>query len=123
MLQEQVEEILTLVAQRRGIDFRDYRREALLRRAELRVQATGCADLGTYCSYVAAFHVVLCRNVLLYFKDSLRATAAERLAAVLEPEGVLTFGASEALPGKVATLFEPYPGVAVGAGIFRRSGA
>jgi two-component system CheB/CheR fusion protein len=274
MLEEQVEEILTLVAQRRGIDFRDYRRETLRRRAELRVQATGCANLGSYCSYllengdevdrlvealvvpvtsffrdawifrelaervlpplaarnpflhawvagaatgeeayslamllaevcarhrgngfeviasdlnrvslerarrgvypieaaadvpgdlrtrylrceantvrvvdsirdrirfgehdlvgtslapreavVATFDVVFCRNVLLYFKDSLRATAGQRLAAVLEPGGTLTIGTSEVLPEKVATLFEPYPGVAAGAGIYRRSGA
>src|SRR5436190_2135927 len=34
-------EILTFVSQRRGIDFRDYRRDMLRRRAQSRVRATG----------------------------------------------------------------------------------
>jgi two-component system, chemotaxis family, CheB/CheR fusion protein len=53
MLEEHVERILTLVAQRRGIDFRDYRRETLGRRVEIRVRATGCADLSMYWSYLS----------------------------------------------------------------------
>src|SRR2546427_11100529 len=45
-------EILTFVSQRRGIDFRDYRRDMLRRRALSRVRATGCTDLAAYRSYL-----------------------------------------------------------------------
>lgn len=69
---------------------------------------------------VASFDLVLCRNVLLYFDDSLRATAAERLASVLEPDGVLVLGTSEPLPPRIAGAFRPYPGAAVGSGIYCR---
>jgi len=48
MADEQVEQILVLVAERRGIDFRDYRRETLQRRARSRAQAAGCEDLTAY---------------------------------------------------------------------------
>jgi len=68
---------------------------------------------------VAAFDVVLCRNVLIYFDASLRAKAVERLAAVLEPGGALIIGPSEALPEGIRGL-DPYPGVSPGARIFRR---
>lgn len=69
---------------------------------------------------VASFDLVLCRNVLLYFEDSLRATAVERFAALLEPHGALVIGTSESLPARAASLFEPSAGIAAGAGIFRR---
>src|SRR5437870_13206391 len=45
-------EILTFVSQRRGIDFRDYRRDTLRRRAQSRVRATGCTDLAAYHSFL-----------------------------------------------------------------------
>jgi len=48
MADEQVEQILVLVAERRGIDFRDYRRETLQRRARSRARAAGCRDLAAY---------------------------------------------------------------------------
>ena len=40
--------ILAAVAERRGIDFRDYRPETLRNRLESRMRAAGCADLATY---------------------------------------------------------------------------
>jgi two-component system, chemotaxis family, CheB/CheR fusion protein len=70
---------------------------------------------------VAAFHVVFCRNVLLYFDASLRAKAVDRLAAVLEPGGALVIGVTEALPEDSTSQFTPYPGVRPGAGVFRRA--
>lgn len=73
-------------------------------------------------SIVAAFDLVLCRNVLLYFDDSLRTIAAERLAAVTEPDGVLVLGTSESLPPRIAADFEPFPDVVAGACIYRRRG-
>lgn len=78
------------------------------------------AQLAPREAIVASFDLVLCRNVLLYFEDSLRLSAAERLAAVLEADGALVLGTSEALPPKIAADFEPYPGVAASSGIYRR---
>ncbi len=43
-----VDRILTVVADRRGIDFRDYRPDTLRNRLESRMRAAGCADLATY---------------------------------------------------------------------------
>jgi chemotaxis methyl-accepting protein methylase len=40
--------ILAAVADRRGIDFRDYRPDTLRNRLESRMRAAGCADLATY---------------------------------------------------------------------------
>jgi len=70
---------------------------------------------------VAAFDLVFCRNVLLYFDASLRAKAVERLAAVLEPGGPLVIGVTEALPEDSTGRFTSYPGVRPGAGVFRRA--
>ncbi len=70
---------------------------------------------------VAAFDLVFCRNVLLYFDASLRAKAIERLAAVLEPGGALVIGVTEALPEDSTGRFTTYPGVRPGAGVFRRA--
>ncbi len=70
---------------------------------------------------VAAFDLVFCRNVLLYFDASLRAKAVERLAAVLEPGGALVIGVTEALPEDSIGQFTTYPGVRPGAGVFRRA--
>lgn len=72
---------------------------------------------------VAAFDLVLCRNLLMYFEPGLRARALDRLAAVLEPGGALVIGLSESLPESAAGRFEPYPGTSPGAGIFRRTRA
>ena len=69
---------------------------------------------------VAAFDIVLCRNVLLYFDAALRAKALARLAGVLEPGAVLMIGHSELLPGESERHFQPYPGAKAGAGILVR---
>jgi len=70
---------------------------------------------------VAAFDLVFCRNVLLYFDASLRAKAVDRLAAVLEPGGALVIGVTEALPEDATSQFTTYPGVRPGARVFRRA--
>ncbi|MFL5309522.1 MAG: CheR family methyltransferase [Myxococcales bacterium] len=70
---------------------------------------------------VAAFDLVCCRNVLLYFDASLRAKAVERLAAVVEPGGALVIGPAEALPPDPRGHFVPFPGVRPGARVFRRA--
>jgi two-component system CheB/CheR fusion protein len=43
-----VDSILAFVAERRGIDFRDYRPDTLRNRLEARARALGCADVGRY---------------------------------------------------------------------------
>ncbi len=44
------------------------------------------------------FHIVFCRNVLIYFDDRDRAAVIERIRRSLEPKGWLFLGMSETLP-------------------------
>jgi chemotaxis methyl-accepting protein methylase len=60
---------------------------------------------------VAAFDLVLVRNVLIYFDRRLQEKALARLAAMLPSGGALVLGEVETLPDRVATGFEPFPGV------------
>jgi len=69
---------------------------------------------------VASFDLVLCRNVLLYFDESLRTKALSRLAAVVEPGGALMIGPSESLPRGARPAFSDFPGIPSGCGIFIR---
>lgn len=48
------------------------------------------------------FDVILCRNVLLYFTQPARATAFERLASAVAPDGVLMLGAGETVIGQTS---------------------
>lgn len=43
------------------------------------------------------FHVIFCRNVMIYFSDELKIDILNRLAGVLEPDGYLFLGGSEAI--------------------------
>lgn len=43
------------------------------------------------------FHVIFCRNVMIYFSDELKTDILNRIAAVLEPDGYLFLGGSEAI--------------------------
>ena len=54
------------------------------------VDQTNIAKLG-------AFDAVLCRNVLIYFKETRVLAVVERLAASLKPGGLLAVGVSESL--------------------------
>ncbi len=54
------------------------------------VDGAAPADLG-------AFDVILCRNVLIYFRDDQISRVIDRLAAHLAPGGLLTVGVSESL--------------------------
>jgi chemotaxis protein methyltransferase CheR len=54
------------------------------------------------------FDVIFCRNVLIYFDQDTKAVIFERLAKVLEPDGVLTLGAAESVVG-ISDAFKPYP--------------
>ena len=43
------------------------------------------------------FHVIFCRNVLIYFSDALKSDILNRIAEVLEPDGYLFLGGSESI--------------------------
>jgi chemotaxis protein methyltransferase CheR len=59
--------------------------------------ALGSSALG---SAPANFDLILCRNVLLYFGDTTRARAFERLGSALAPDGWLILGAGETTIGQ-----------------------
>lgn len=48
-------------------------------------------------SGLGRFHVIFCRNVMIYFSDELKADILNRIASVLEPNGYLFLGGSEAI--------------------------
>ncbi|HKT85916.1 MAG TPA: CheR family methyltransferase [Novosphingobium sp.] len=52
----------------------------------------------------AAFDIVLCRNVLLYFDDATRRYAFDRLASALAPGGWLMLGAGETTMGHTGRI-------------------
>jgi chemotaxis protein methyltransferase CheR len=59
-------------------------------------------------SHLGTFDVIFCRNVLIYFDQDTKAVIFERLAKVLESDGVLTLGAAESVVG-ISDAFKPYP--------------
>ena len=70
---------------------------------------------------VASFHVIVVRNVLLYFDARLRQKTIERLSAVIKPGGALVLGGFESIPEAVAGKFHPYPGIRESLRIFQSS--
>jgi chemotaxis protein methyltransferase CheR len=59
-------------------------------------------------SHLGTFDVVFCRNVLIYFDQDTKAGIFERMARMLEPDGVLALGAAESVVG-ISDAFKPYP--------------
>ena len=59
-------------------------------------------------SHLGTFDVIFCRNVLIYFDQETKAGIFERLARMLEPDGVLLLGAAESVVG-ISDAFKPYP--------------
>ena len=59
-------------------------------------------------SLLGAFDVIFCRNVLIYFDQETKAAIFERIAKVLEPDGMLMLGAAESVVG-ITDAFRPYP--------------
>ena len=58
-------------------------------------------------SHLGAFDLIFCRNVLIYFDQDTKAGIFERLARVIEPDGVLALGAAESVVG-ISEAFKPY---------------
>jgi len=67
-------------------------------KAEIKQQVT-FRELNLMNSFagLGRFHVIFCRNVMIYFSDDLKADILDRIAAVLEPDGYLFLGGSEAI--------------------------
>ena len=59
-------------------------------------------------SHLGTFDVIFCRNVLIYFDQDTKSGIFDRLAKVLEPDGVLALGAAESVVG-ISDAFKPYP--------------
>ena len=59
-------------------------------------------------SHLGTFDVIFCRNVLIYFDQETKAGIFDRLARMLESDGVLVLGAAESVVG-ISDAFKPYP--------------
>jgi chemotaxis protein methyltransferase CheR len=59
-------------------------------------------------SHLGTFDVIFCRNVLIYFDQDTKIGVFDRLARMLEPDGVLALGAAESVVG-ITDAFKPYP--------------
>jgi chemotaxis protein methyltransferase CheR len=59
-------------------------------------------------SHLGTFDVVFCRNILIYFDHDTKVGIFDRLAKMIEPDGVLTLGAAETVVG-ISDAFKPYP--------------
>jgi len=59
-------------------------------------------------THLGKFDIIFCRNVLIYFDLATKLTIFERLAKMMEPDGMLMLGAAETVVG-VTDAFRPYP--------------
>ena len=59
-------------------------------------------------SHLGTFDVIFCRNVLIYFDQDTKINIFERMAKVIEPDGMLMLGAAESVVG-ITDAFRPYP--------------
>jgi chemotaxis protein methyltransferase CheR len=59
-------------------------------------------------SQLGTFDVIFCRNVLIYFDQDTKVAVFDRLARMVEADGVLLLGAAESVVG-ISDAFKPYP--------------
>ena len=59
-------------------------------------------------SHLGTFDIIFCRNVLIYFDQTTKANIFERIARMMEPDGVLALGAAEFVVG-ITNTFKPFP--------------
>jgi chemotaxis protein methyltransferase CheR len=59
-------------------------------------------------SHLGRFDVIFCRNVLIYFDQETKIGIFERMAKVIEPDGMLMLGAAESVVG-ITDAFRPCP--------------
>ncbi len=78
------------------------------------------ATLAPPSAIIASYHLILCRNVLIYFDRRMQRKVLERLAASLEPRGALILGPSEWVSPADCPALEPFPGLDPSLRVFRR---
>jgi len=59
-------------------------------------------------SHLGKFDVIFCRNVLIYFDQETKINTFDRVAKLMEPDGMLMLGAAESVVG-ITNAFRPYP--------------
>ena len=59
-------------------------------------------------SQLGTFDVIFCRNVLIYFDQDTKINIFERMARIIEPDGMLMLGAAESVVG-ITDAFKPCP--------------
>ena len=59
-------------------------------------------------TYLGAFDLIFCRNVLIYFDQDTKVAVLNRLARVMAPHGYLVLGAAETVVG-LTDAFKPVP--------------
>jgi chemotaxis protein methyltransferase CheR len=59
-------------------------------------------------SHLGMFDLIFCRNVLIYFDLETKVGIFDRLAKMLETDGILALGAAESVVG-ISDAFKPYP--------------
>ena len=59
-------------------------------------------------SHLGRFDVIFCRNVLIYFDQETKIDVFERMARIIEPDGMLVLGAAESVVG-ITDAFRPVP--------------
>ena len=66
-----------------------------------------CSDLLSYEPPVADVHLILCRNVIIYFEREAQDALFAAFNRVLAPGGFLVLGKVETLLGDARALFSP----------------
>ena len=66
-------------------------------------------------SFKQPFHVIFCRNVMMYFGDKMRTQVVQQLAKVLRPRGYLFIGLAESLGSRQSDLQR------IAAGIYQKA--
>jgi len=59
-------------------------------------------------SHLGKFDVIFCRNVLIYFDQDTKLGIFERMAKIIEPDGMMMLGAAESVVG-ITDAFRPVP--------------
>ncbi len=59
-------------------------------------------------SHLGKFDVIFCRNVLIYFDQETKINIFDRMAKIIEPDGMLMLGAAESVVG-ITDAFRPCP--------------
>ena len=58
--------------------------------------------------HLGTFDIIFCRNVLIYFDQTTKASIFDRMSRMIEPDGVLALGAAESVVG-ITNAFKPFP--------------